>query len=176
MRGHRDRYGPELRFLGEPQGHVDDATIGRDDQHALAFGHRALGLLLGLDRQRHEVERGVFGRDRQVALELELHHLVRGAGHRRQLDGLHGDRRAREADRHRAGRETSSIELRAQRHRGILGVDGERLVPITLGRRDGEPVAEHDDREPQRREIDSWELHRRSLPPLTGSWEKSTGP
>ena len=54
VRGHRDRRGPELRLLGEAQRGVDDATIGGDDQYALAFAHRTFGL--GFRRQGDEVE------------------------------------------------------------------------------------------------------------------------
>jgi len=148
VRGHRDRHGPELRLLGEAQRGVDDATIGGDDQHALAFARGTFGL--GFRRQRDEVERRIVRRDRQVPFELELYHLARLAGHGRQLDGLDGDRRAREADRHLPCGETPSVELRAQRGPWVLGVDGECFLPIALNRRDAEPVAEHDDREPER--------------------------
>ena len=150
MRGHRDRHRAQLRFFGEAQRGVDQPAVGRGDQDALAL---ARPLDVGVGRQRDEVERGVVGRDRQVTLELEPHHVLRSAGDGRQLDRLHGDGRAHEPDRHRARAQRSRVELRAQRGAGIFRVDGERLHPIALDRRDAEPVTEHHDGEPERREF-----------------------
>ena len=173
VRGHRDRHRPQLRFVGQTQRGINQPAVGGGDQHAPALDWHGVGF--GIRWQGNEIERGVVGRNRQMALELELHHVLRRAGHRRELDRLHGDGRAGETDRDRSRGERPRVELGAQRRGRIFGFDRERLDTIALDRGDAEPVAEHDDREADGRELRDVKFHQVRVTPLTDRRERVNG-
>ena len=110
--GWLDRDDAEL--FREAERGIDHAAIGRDDEDALACGYGRL-VSDGLRWQRDEVERRILGGERQMALELEAHHLARIAGDRWQLDLFHRHGAAGQGQRRRA----RARRLRCRRmHRG----------------------------------------------------------
>src|SRR5262249_61610517 len=88
----------------------------------------------------------------------------------------HRHGRARETDRDRARGQTAGVELGAQRSARVFRVDGEGLHPVTLDRRDAEPVTDHHHGEPEQREFRKRELHQRRRTPLTDRTESVNGP
>src|SRR6516164_3948369 len=110
-----------------------------------------------------------------MALELEPHHVLRHAADRREIDRLHRDGRAREADRDRSRRERPRVELRAQGGAGILRVDRECLYTITLDRGDAKTVPQHDDRKAERCELRGGYFHQGRLSPLTDHGKSVNG-
>ena len=144
VRGDGERDRTQARFLDQPQGALDHLAVGRGDEHAPgAAGCGRAGRLRG---ERHEIERRVVARERQVTLELELHHVPQLAADVGQLDGLHGDRRARQTDGDGADREASLVDLGAEGGCGLLGVDGERLEPCAVHHARNETIPEEDER------------------------------
>ena len=89
----RDGEGGRLdaRLLQESKGSLHGTALGGDHEDP----HGALGRA----GQRRPVEAHVLRRERHVTLELERDHLGELAAIRaRQLEGLHGDERARQAE------------------------------------------------------------------------------
>jgi len=110
------------------------------DGRRLAGAHR-------VPRQQREIERRVFGGERNVTLQLEADHVAQLATDFGKSDRLDGDRGTRQAEGDGARAQLPLIELRAERCRWLIGVDSEDVAPGPRDSGGNQAITEEDDGE-----------------------------